>query len=127
VSGADFLWFLESLWLDLTNLDTADLPSLVFRIIVLVGVLFFGTFLLRVTVTVIGGLTRSYIVPPVVLVWDVLTYPLRLPFRIVRRVRSTRHVHPPHPALPPGECQRDVRGAGRTGFSAAYRCRPPAR
>lgn len=87
MSGADFLWFLEEIWLDLTHLDTADLPSLVFRIIALVGVVFFGTFLLRVTVTVVGGLTRSYIVPPVVFLWDALTYPVRLPFRVVRRVR----------------------------------------
>src|SRR5512147_2862643 len=90
MSGSDFLWFLEEIWLDLTHLDTADLPSLVFRIIVLVGVLFFGTFLLRVTVTVIGGLMRSYIVPPVVFLWEALTYPVRLPFRVVRRVRQRR-------------------------------------
>jgi hypothetical protein len=64
------------------------LPSLVFRLIVLVGVIYFGTFLLRVTVTVIGGLARSYLVPPVVILWDALTYPLRLPFRLGRRVRS---------------------------------------
>src|SRR5512132_352565 len=88
MSGSDFLWFLEEIWLDLTHLDTADLPSLVFRIMVLVGVVFFGTFLLRVTVTVIGGLTRSYIVPPVAFLWDVLTYPLRLPFRVMKRVRG---------------------------------------
>ena len=88
MSGADFLWFLEEIWLDLTNLDTADLPSLVFRLIVLVGAVFCGTFLLRVVLMVLKRLADDYVFPPIVFLWDVLTYPFKLPFRVVRRVRS---------------------------------------
>ena len=94
MSGSDFIWWLEEIWLDLTNPGTADLPSLVFRLIVLLLVIFGGTFLLRVAVTVLGGLLRSYVVPPLAFGWQMLTAPVRLPFRlvwrIVRRVRQAR-------------------------------------
>lgn len=94
MTGADFLWWLEEIWLDLTNLDTADLPSLIFRLALLVLLILFGTFFLRVALSVLGGLARSYVLPPVSFLWDALTYPLRLPFRvarrIVRRVRAAR-------------------------------------
>lgn len=87
MTGADFLRWLEAIWFDLTNPDTADLPSLVFRLIVLVLLIFFGTFLLRVTLAVLGELARNYVLPLLAFVWNALTYPFRLPFRIVRRLR----------------------------------------
>lgn len=68
MSGSDFLFWLEEIWFDLTHLDTADLPLLIFRLILLVLLMFFGTFLLRVAVTVSGGLLRSYVLP-VVQLW----------------------------------------------------------
>ena len=86
MSGSDFLWWLEEIWLDLTNPGTADLPSLVFRLIALLFLVFAGTFLLRVAITILGGLLRSYVVPPLAFGWQVLTAPVRLPFRVVRRV-----------------------------------------
>ena len=94
MSGSDFLWWLEEIWLDLTNPGTADLPSLVFRLIVLLFLVFAGTFLLRVAVTVVGGLLRSYVLPPLAFVWRTVTAPVRLPWRltrrVIRRVRSAR-------------------------------------
>lgn len=98
MSGSDFLWFLEDIWLDLVNLDTADLPSLFFRLVLL---LIGGTILLRVTVTVTRNIVIAYFAPALGSllcgIWRVLTFPFWFPFRLVRnyvfrplKARSTR-------------------------------------
>ena len=92
MTGSDFLFWLEGIWFDLTNLGTADLPSLFFRLVLLFALVFFGMFFVRVVLTVLRGLLRSYVLPLLSWCWSVLTAPVRLPWRLLMRVwrRLTR-------------------------------------
>lgn len=86
MSGSDFLWWLEDIWLDLTNLDTADLPSLFFRLLLLiVG----GTLLMRITLAITRGVVVDFFAPAVKGIawafWRTVTAPVWIPYRIITR------------------------------------------
>lgn len=87
MTGSDLWLTLELLIDDLLNPSTADLPSLVFRLIVAALILWGGFLFVRVFLTVTGKLLREFLLPPLRLVWRIVSYPFRLPYRLFRRVR----------------------------------------
>jgi len=87
VTGSDLWLALELLIDDLLNPSTADLPSLVFRLIVAALLLWGGFLFVRVFLTVTGKLLREFLLPPLRLIWRIISYPFRLPYRLYRRVR----------------------------------------
>lgn len=87
MTGSDLWLSLELLIDDLLNPSTADLPSLFFRLIVAALLLWGGFLFVRVFLTVTGKLLREFLLPPLRLLWRVISYPFRLPYRLFRRVR----------------------------------------
>lgn len=87
MTGSDLWLALELLIDDLLNPSTADLPSLVFRLIVAALLLWGGFLFLRVFLTVTGKLLREFLLPPLRFFWRIISYPFRLPYRLFRRVR----------------------------------------
>jgi hypothetical protein len=87
LTGSDLWLSLELLIDDLLNPSTADIPQLVFRLIVAALLLWGGFLFMRVFLTVTGKLLREFLLPPLRLLWRVVSYPFRLPYRLFRRVR----------------------------------------
>lgn len=91
MTGDDIVWWLQGIWEDLTDLGSADVPLLVFKLFVLFVVAFFvwqvGRMVVRAIWSAVGPLLR--------LPWRIVTAPVRLPWRCVRRaygaVRSRRY------------------------------------
>jgi hypothetical protein len=85
MTGADFLYWLEDIWLDLTNLGAADLPSLFFRLALLV---IGGTLLLRVVVSVTRSVVVEFFAPAISAIlhgiWRTVTFPVWFPYRIIK-------------------------------------------
>jgi hypothetical protein len=79
MTGSDFVAFLDGIFFDLANPGTADLPSLFFRLALLI----FGCLLLwKIVTAFLGSLWRG-IMPAMRVLWRVVTAPLWLPYRLL--------------------------------------------
>lgn len=90
MSGHDILYWFSNLWNDLTNLGTADIPSLVFRIVLLGFGLLIAKALLQMLWRIVGELLEAIWS----LVWGILrtvTFPIWYPIRAMYRWQKERY------------------------------------
>lgn len=82
MTGSDIAFWLEGIRDDLLDLGSADVPLLVFKVVVLFGVSFFawqfGKLVLRAV--------RSVVEPVLKLLWRIVSAPVRLPWKTVKRL-----------------------------------------
>jgi hypothetical protein len=87
ISGTDLWYFLEGIAYDVTHLDTANIPSLLARLVAV----FVGFVIAKGVISLLWRvLFVETAVPLVEGVWLLLTAPVRLPSRAVKRWRRRR-------------------------------------
>ena len=87
MTGYDVLYWLSELWYDLTHLDTASLPEVVFKLVVIFFVFIIGKQILSVLWRVFYHETLRHIIEPI---FKVVFFPFRIPKILMKRAKKKR-------------------------------------
>ena len=82
MSGADILYWLNGIWYDVTHLATADIPSLLFRLFVLLLAIVIGQELIRIVLHILWDIVRpvAQLIRGILYgLWWVVSAPVRIP------------------------------------------------
>jgi len=93
VSGYDILYWLEGIWYDVTHLATADIPSLMFRLFVLLVAIVVGQHLIRVVLRILWDIVRpvAQLIRDILWgIWWVVSAPVRVPMNWLRNARQRK-------------------------------------
>jgi len=94
MSGADILYWLEGIWYDVTHLATADIPSLIFRLFVLLAAIVVAQHLVKVVLRILWDICRpiAQLVRDILYgVWLVVSAPVRVPLNWLKRWQQAKY------------------------------------
>lgn len=82
MSGDDILYWLDGIWYDVTNLATADIPSLLFRLFVLFAAIVIGQQIIRIVLRICSDILRpvAQLIRDILKgIWWIVSAPVRVP------------------------------------------------
>jgi hypothetical protein len=85
MTGSDIADWIAGILDDLLDLGSADVPLLLFKLVVLFGVSFFAWQFGKLVLKAV----RSVVEPVLRLLWRIVSAPVRLPFKAVKRLFRT--------------------------------------
>ena len=93
MSGADILYWLGDIWYDVTHLGTADIPSLIFRLLVLLAALVIGQHVVKTVLRILWDICKPivHLIRDILWgIWWVVSAPVRVPLGWIRKGRQAR-------------------------------------
>ena len=93
MSGADILYWLENIWDDVIHLGTADIPSLIFRLLVLLAAIVIGQKLLFAVLHILWDIVRPvvrFVRDVLAWVWWIISAPVRVPRAWARKLAQAQ-------------------------------------